>query len=171
MPVWARSQPRREPRGSDEDWERDYRATDVVAFLNSTAAVNHNTFWTGAADFVVEITSPGDRTYERIPFYSRLACGNSSSSTARRGRWNSTGTRPAAWRGSANRRRRRARSSPAASYRFASGCFPASPGRRSKSPTSKAPIAGWCKSGAPGQGKNFAFIASSPHQEAKGVSH
>jgi Uma2 family endonuclease len=56
----------------DEDWESDYRAPDVVAFLNSTAAVNRDTYWTGAADFVVEITSPGDRSYEKIPFYSRL---------------------------------------------------------------------------------------------------
>ncbi len=56
----------------DDDWESDYRAPDVVVFLNSTAAVNHDTYWTGAADFVVEITSPGDRTYEKIPFYSRL---------------------------------------------------------------------------------------------------
>jgi Uma2 family endonuclease len=58
--------------GSDADWESDYRAPDVVVFLNSTAAVSHDTYWTGAADFVIEITSPGDRTYEKIPFYSRL---------------------------------------------------------------------------------------------------
>ena len=36
------------------------------------AAVNRDTHWTGAADFVIEITSPGDRTQEKIPFYSRL---------------------------------------------------------------------------------------------------
>ena len=58
--------------GCDEDWERDYRAPDVVVFLNSGAAVNRDTHWTGAADFVVEITSPGDRTHEKVPFYSRL---------------------------------------------------------------------------------------------------
>ncbi len=58
--------------GCDEGWEHDYRAPDVVVFLNSGTAVNHDTHWTGAADFVVEITSPGDRTHEKVPFYSRL---------------------------------------------------------------------------------------------------
>ena len=57
---------------SAEDWEHDYRVPDVVVFLADTAAENHNAFWTGAADFIVEITSPRDRTYEKIPFYSRI---------------------------------------------------------------------------------------------------
>jgi Uma2 family endonuclease len=55
-----------------EDWASDYRVPDVVVFLNETAAKNHNEFWTGAADFVIEITSPRDRTYEKISFYSRI---------------------------------------------------------------------------------------------------
>ncbi|MGD0897800.1 MAG: Uma2 family endonuclease [Thermoguttaceae bacterium] len=58
--------------GPGEDWLHDYRAPDVVVFLCGTAAENRDTHWTGAADFVVEITNPGDRTYEKIPFYSRL---------------------------------------------------------------------------------------------------
>jgi Uma2 family endonuclease len=58
--------------GSVENWKEDYRVPDVVAFLNDTTAVNHGAFWTGAADFVIEITSPGDRAYDKIPFYSRL---------------------------------------------------------------------------------------------------
>ena len=57
---------------SVEGWEHDYRVPDVVAFLADTAAENHNAFWTGAADFIIEITSPRDRTYEKIPFYSRI---------------------------------------------------------------------------------------------------
>ena len=57
---------------SAENWEYDYRVPDVVAFLADTAAENHNAFWTGAADFIIEITSPRDRTYEKIPFYSRI---------------------------------------------------------------------------------------------------
>ena len=57
---------------SAEGWKHDYRVPDVVVFLNESTAENHDTFWTGAADFVIEITSPGDRTYEKIPFYSRL---------------------------------------------------------------------------------------------------
>ncbi len=58
--------------GPDGDWEHDYRVPDVVVFLANTAAENRDTHWTGAADFVIEITSPGDRTHEKIPFYSRL---------------------------------------------------------------------------------------------------
>jgi Uma2 family endonuclease len=58
--------------GRREDWERDYRAPDVVVFLKTTKAKNYGTFWCGAADFVVEIASPGDRSHEKISFYSRL---------------------------------------------------------------------------------------------------
>jgi Uma2 family endonuclease len=57
---------------SHDDWERDYRAPDVVVFLRDTQARNHDTHWCGPADFLVEITSPGDRTRDKLPFYSRL---------------------------------------------------------------------------------------------------
>ncbi len=57
---------------SAEGWKHDYRVPDVVVFLAETAAENHDAFWTGAADFIIEITSPGDRTYEKIAFYSRI---------------------------------------------------------------------------------------------------
>lgn len=55
-----------------EDWEHDYRAPDVVVFLNDTKAVNCGTHWLGGADFVVEVVSPGDRSREKIPFYGRI---------------------------------------------------------------------------------------------------
>ena len=57
---------------SVEDWEHDYRVPDVVVFMADTAAENYNRFWTGPADFIIEITSPRDRTYEKIAFYSRI---------------------------------------------------------------------------------------------------
>jgi len=57
---------------STEDWKHDYRVPDVVVFLADTTAENHDAFWTGAADFVIEITSPNDRTYEKVPFYARI---------------------------------------------------------------------------------------------------
>ena len=57
---------------SAEDWEHDYRVPDVVVFLADTTAENHDTFWAGAADFIIEITSPRDRTYEKIPFYAQI---------------------------------------------------------------------------------------------------
>ena len=57
--------------GTSEDWTYDYRAPDVVVILAAGEAEDRQTHFRGAADFVVEITSPGDRTYEKIPFYSR----------------------------------------------------------------------------------------------------
>ena len=57
---------------SAENWEHDYRVQDVVVFLADTAAENHDDFWIGPADFVIEITTPGDRTYEKMAFYSRI---------------------------------------------------------------------------------------------------
>ena len=57
---------------SAEDWEHDYRVPDVVVFTVDTAAENHNRFWTGPADFIIEITSPHDRTYEKLHFYSQI---------------------------------------------------------------------------------------------------
>ncbi len=56
----------------DDDWEHNYRVPDVAVFLKSGSAVNCDTHWRGAADFLVEITSPEDRTREKIAFYSRL---------------------------------------------------------------------------------------------------
>ena len=58
--------------GAAEDWTYDFRAPDVVVILTAGAAEDRQTHFRGAADFVVEITSPGDRTYEKLPFYSRL---------------------------------------------------------------------------------------------------
>jgi len=56
----------------EKDWALDYRAPDLVVFLAEGGAENRGTHWRGPADFVVEITSPGDRTREKLPFYSRL---------------------------------------------------------------------------------------------------
>ena len=56
----------------DDDWEHNYRVPDVAVFLRGGSAVNCDTHWRGAADFLVEITSPEDRTREKTPFYSRL---------------------------------------------------------------------------------------------------
>jgi Uma2 family endonuclease len=56
----------------DDDWEHDYRVPDVAVFSKSGSAVNCDTHWRGAADFLVEITSPEDHTRVKIPFYDRL---------------------------------------------------------------------------------------------------
>jgi Uma2 family endonuclease len=56
----------------EEDWKQNYREPDVAVFLREGKAINCGTHWRGAADFLVEIISPGERTREKIPFYSSL---------------------------------------------------------------------------------------------------
>jgi Uma2 family endonuclease len=58
--------------GLANDWESDYRCPDVAVFLQGTAARNCDTHWRGGADLVVEITSPDDRTAEKIAFYEKI---------------------------------------------------------------------------------------------------
>jgi Uma2 family endonuclease len=53
-----------------DDWERDYRVPDVAVFLKGSRAVCHGTFWSGPPDFLVEITSPWDKTRDKLEFYS-----------------------------------------------------------------------------------------------------
>ena len=55
-----------------EGWEQNYREPDVAVFLRDGRAINHGTHWQGAADFLVEIISPGEHTREKLPFYSRI---------------------------------------------------------------------------------------------------
>jgi Uma2 family endonuclease len=56
----------------DEDWEFDYREPDLVVVLKTGKAIDCDTYLRGPADFLVEVVSPRDRTYEKIPFYDRL---------------------------------------------------------------------------------------------------
>ena len=51
---------------------RIFREPDVAVFLRNTKAIDCGTHWRGAADFLVEIISPGERTREKIPFYSGI---------------------------------------------------------------------------------------------------
>jgi Uma2 family endonuclease len=56
----------------DGDWEHNFRGPDVAVFLKAGKAIDCGTHWRGAADFLVEIISPGDRTREKIAFYDRI---------------------------------------------------------------------------------------------------
>lgn len=56
----------------EDDWEFDYREPDLVVVLKTGKAVDCDTYLRGPADFLVEIVSPRDKTYEKIPFYDRL---------------------------------------------------------------------------------------------------
>lgn len=55
-----------------DGWRQNYREPDVAVFLRDGKAINHGTHWQGAADFLVEIISPGERTHDKIPFYGRI---------------------------------------------------------------------------------------------------
>lgn len=55
-----------------EDWKSNYRCPDVAVFLEPTAAVNHDAFWCGGPDFVVEVVSEGDRSLEKLSFYAKV---------------------------------------------------------------------------------------------------
>ncbi len=55
-----------------DDWTQNYRVPDVAVFMREGTAENRDTHWFGAADFLVEITSPGDRSREKIAFYESI---------------------------------------------------------------------------------------------------
>ena len=57
----------------ETSWSENYRCPDVAVFLNGTRAENRGTHWYGGPDFAVEIMSPGDRTREKVEFYSRVS--------------------------------------------------------------------------------------------------
>ncbi|MBM4091826.1 MAG: Uma2 family endonuclease [Planctomycetes bacterium] len=54
------------------NWETNFRVPDVAVFLTTTRAVNHDQFWCGGPDFVVEIVSPHDQTREKLGFYGAI---------------------------------------------------------------------------------------------------
>ena len=55
-----------------DDWTRNYRIPDVLVFTNDTAGEDCGTHWLGGPDLVIEIVSPGDRTLEKLDFYTKV---------------------------------------------------------------------------------------------------
>src|SRR6185437_14158117 len=53
-------------------WSNNYRIPDLVLLSPERFAIDRNEFFEGAPDVVVEIHSPGDETYEKMPFYRDL---------------------------------------------------------------------------------------------------
>ena len=56
----------------DDDWTQNYRVPDVAVMLNQTACEARGTHLFGPVDSVIEIVSPGDRTYDKLDFYSKI---------------------------------------------------------------------------------------------------
>ena len=54
------------------EWVQNYRCPDVAVYLNSNLAVQHENHWFGGPDLAVEIVSPDDRSYEKLPFYESI---------------------------------------------------------------------------------------------------
>jgi Uma2 family endonuclease len=55
-----------------DDWRVNFRIPDIAVFLPGTKATNCGTHWCGGPDFAVEITSPGDQTLDKLPFYAAV---------------------------------------------------------------------------------------------------
>lgn len=53
-------------------WMSNYRIPDLVLLLPQNFAIDRNEYFEGAPDVVVEIRSPDDETYEKMPFYRDL---------------------------------------------------------------------------------------------------
>lgn len=56
----------------EEGWLHNYRIPDVVIVYPGSAARDCGTHWCGGPDFCVEITSPGDRSRDKLEFYARI---------------------------------------------------------------------------------------------------
>ena len=54
------------------DWTENYRVPDIIVYLFTNPAINHDTHWTGGPDFLVEILSPGERAYAKFDFYAKV---------------------------------------------------------------------------------------------------
>jgi Uma2 family endonuclease len=55
-----------------EDWQHNYRCPDIVVFLTDTRAKNYGTHWHGGPDLAIEVVSPNDRSFEKLPFYAAV---------------------------------------------------------------------------------------------------
>jgi len=56
-------------------WDHNFRGPDVVVVLNESRAIDCTTHWFGGPDFLIEARSPGDESYQKIPFYSKIQVG------------------------------------------------------------------------------------------------
>jgi Uma2 family endonuclease len=52
--------------------DQNYRCPDLLLLTPARFATERETHFEGAPDAVVEIRSPGDETYEKLPFYAAL---------------------------------------------------------------------------------------------------
>jgi Uma2 family endonuclease len=53
-------------------WPNNYRIPDLVLLSPERFGIDHNEYFEGAPDVVVEIRSPGDESYDKLAFYAAL---------------------------------------------------------------------------------------------------
>jgi len=53
-------------------WSNNYRIPDLLLLTPERFGIDHNEYFEGAPDVVVEIRSPGDESYEKFEFYAQL---------------------------------------------------------------------------------------------------
>jgi Uma2 family endonuclease len=53
-------------------WPTNYRSPDLVLLTPERFGIDRNEYFEGAPDVVVEIHSPGDEAYDKLPFYAEL---------------------------------------------------------------------------------------------------
>jgi len=56
----------------EDDWRQNYRCPDVVVLLKDSAAKLCDAYVLGGPDFAVEVMSPGDRSRQKLQFYSKV---------------------------------------------------------------------------------------------------
>jgi Uma2 family endonuclease len=53
-------------------WPNNYRVPDLLLLSRENFSINRGKYFEGAPDAVVEIHSPGDEAYDKLPFYEGL---------------------------------------------------------------------------------------------------
>jgi Uma2 family endonuclease len=53
-------------------WPNNYRVPDLVLLLPEGLAIDRQQYLEGGPDAVIEIQSPGDESYEKLPFYAAV---------------------------------------------------------------------------------------------------
>ncbi|MBL8897247.1 MAG: Uma2 family endonuclease [Planctomycetes bacterium] len=54
------------------DWKKNYRIPDLILRLLESRAIDRGEYVEGGPEVVVEILSPDDETYEKLPFYASI---------------------------------------------------------------------------------------------------
>ncbi len=53
-------------------WSRDFRVPDIVLLSPERSSIDRNEYFDGGPDVVVEIRSPQEETYDKLPFYAEI---------------------------------------------------------------------------------------------------